>query len=130
MDTITIRRWVPAPPTAAWSRVLDVERIVRRDETIAVEDVIRLPSADLATVVLQVSGERWLVTVTVTAMPSDAGCGSDVHVHAGRDPAARGRSHYRHPVAAGSHRVAHHLAIVLESLVRELDVADPVPEPA
>lgn len=130
MDTITIRRWVAAPPAAAWERVLDLQRLVRFDETIEVEDVIRLPSADLATVALRIRGERWLVTATVTAMPSDAGCGSDVHVHAGRDPGARGRSPYRRPVAAGSHRVAHHLALVLESLVRELDHADAVPEPA
>lgn len=130
MDTIAIRRWVAAPPAAAWKRVLDVGRLVRHDDTIEVEDVIRLPSADLTTVALRISGERWLVTVTVTAMPNDAGCGSDVHVHARRDPAARRRSPYRHPASAGSHRTAHRLALVLESLVRELDVADAVPEPA
>jgi hypothetical protein len=93
-----------------------VERV-----TLHVEE--RLAPAHV-TATVHVAGERWLLTITIEAMPGDAGCGSDVRFHAERDPAAV-RSHGpRGLVPSRRQRAAQSLASLLEGLARQVGELD------
>jgi hypothetical protein len=101
---------VPAPGTVATVSRRRGHRIERFE--LHVEG--RVAPSHL-TVSVSAGGERWLVTVTVEALP---GGGSDVRFHAERDPVG---IRLRDPRSQRSHRVSHSLGVLLDGLARQLD---------
>lgn len=67
------------------------------------------------TVSVTAGGERWLVTVTLEALP---GGGSDIRFHADRDPVG---VRLRDAHSKRGHRVANSLGVLLDGLARQLD---------
>ncbi len=58
MESVTVRRWVGAPPDEVWSRVLDLPRLVVDDHRLDLEDVV----GELDTGIVPALGTRATVT--------------------------------------------------------------------
>jgi hypothetical protein len=70
----------------------------------------------LITLGVTAGGERWLVTVTITPLPGDDGCGSDVRLHAVRDDTV---PHHLVPLGR-RHRGSEVLGSLLDALAHQV----------
>jgi hypothetical protein len=76
---------------------------------------------DHVTLAVTAGGERWLLSITLTPLPGDHGCGCDVRLHLERDPAGtRGRGPRSLAVGRG-HRTIQSLSTLLDGLARQLE---------
>jgi hypothetical protein len=142
VESVTVRRWVDAPATEVWRRLVDLDGLVVRDPELDLIDLTgeetlqrgttavlsrrrgaRHITIDLAVVavespyrlILCVTTHRTRWTVRIELTPC-AGPATDLQLHAELDPATAGRLGLRSLVGVADSGAAKDVAALLESI--------------
>jgi hypothetical protein len=142
VESVTVRRWVDAPPAEVWRRLVDLDGLVVRDPELDLIDLTgeetlqrgttavlsrrrgaRHVTIDLAVVaaespyrlILCVTTHRTRWTVRIELTPC-AGPATDLQLQAELDPATAGRLGLRSLVGVAESGAAKDVAALLESI--------------